>query len=219
MNPVLLQPIYECECAGRLCRCDNPDAGDEVPVEDLSLYPRTLWIDGGATTGWAVVWFDPDVLFDPDKKPSRAPVAWWAGMVIGPEISHVDYVMAKIRREGIGGEGLCVGAEGFTVHQVQKEASFLSSPRVAAMLEWALHRGQREPDGVFRQRKMPPKQAPVDALSTITDARLKLWNMYLPGADHPRDATRHCLLWMRRLKAMGEDYYDTWHFMDPEEGA
>jgi hypothetical protein len=65
---------------------------------------------------------------------------------------------------------------------------------------------------------MPPKQAPVDALSTITDARLKLFNTYLPGADHPRDAIRHCHLWIRRLKAMGEDFYDMWHFADPEEG-
>lgn len=219
MSPVLLQPIYECECTGRLCRCDNPEPGDEVPLADLAVYPRTMWVDGGSTSGWGIVWFDPDVLFDDNKKPSRAAVAWWAGMVIGPEIAHVDYLMAKIRMEGIGGEGLCVGAEDFIVHETRRERSFLSSPRVAAMLEWALHRGQREPDGVFRSRKMPPKQAPVDALSTITDARLKLFNTYLPGPDHPRDAIRHCHLWIRRLKAMGEDFYDVWHFADAEEGV
>jgi hypothetical protein len=218
MKPVLLQPIFECDCPGKVCRCGAPEVGDEVEPSDLASYPRTLWIDGGQHTGWAVVWFDPDVLFDPEKKPSRSIVAWWAGMVVGPEINHIDFLMARIRMEGIGGEGLLAGAEDFIVHEVKKDRSFLSSPRVAAMFEWALHRGQREPDGVFRSRRMAPKQAPADAITTINDNRLKLMSMYLPGADHPRDATRHCVLWIRRLKNLGEEYYDAWHFADQEEG-
>ncbi len=217
MKPILLQPIYECDCPGKNCKCGAFETGVEIEPEELIMYPRTMWIDGGTHTGWAVVWFDPDILFDEEQKPSRAAVAWWCGMVVGPEINHIDYIMAKLRMTGVGGEGVCVGAEDFIVHSVKKERTFLSSPRVAAMLEWALHRGQREPDGVFRSRRMPPKQAAVDAFSVAPDHRLKLWQMYLPGADHPRDATRHCLMWIRRLKALGEDYYNEWHFVDGEE--
>ncbi len=212
LKPKLLQPIEECDCPREQCKCGAFDAvGKDVELDDLELYPRTLWIDGGEHTGWAIIWFDPDVLFDPTKKSSRAFVAWWAGMVVGPELMHTDYLMAKIRLRGIGGAGLCVGAEDFIVHSVKKERSFLSSPRVAAQTEWALHRGQREYDGVWRHRHMPVKQAPTDAF-TITDDRLRLLQMYLPGADHPRDATRHCVLWLRRLKTMGEQAYDQWHF-------
>lgn len=218
MKPVLLQPIFECDCRGPKCRCGAPEIGDEVEAADLAAFPRVFWIDPGTHTGWACVWFDPDVLFDPEKKPSRAVVAWWAGMVVGPELSHIDYLMARLRMEGVGGEGLCTGYEDFIVHSVKKDRTFLSPARVGFGFEWALHRGQREPDGVFRRRKCPPPQAPVDALSVITDQRLKLWQMYLPGAEHPRDATRHCLLWIRRLKGMGEELYDYWHFMDPDAG-
>lgn len=217
MKPVLLQPIFECDCKTSVCRCGAPLVGDEIDCAELVMYPRVLAIDPGTHTGWAIVWFDPDVLFDGERKTSRAPVAWWAGMVVGPELSQVDYIMARIRTEGVGGEGLCVLSEDFIVQTVKKERTFLSPVRVAAMLEWALHRGQREADGVYRFRKMPPKQSANDAKNTITDDRLKLWQMYLPGADHPRDATRHALLWMRRLKGMGEEFYDSWHFADEEE--
>jgi hypothetical protein len=213
LSPRLLQPIFECECRGRLCRCGAPSAGDDIKPEDLVIYPRTLWIDPGEHTGWAIVWFDPDVLFDPDRKVSRAPVAWWAGMVVGPEVNHVDYLMGKLRLPGVGGEGLACGAEDFIVHSIKKQRSFLSPVRVSSMFEWALHRGHREPDGEFRRRRMA-RQAPVDALNTITDPRLRLYDMWLPGADHPRDATRHALLWLRRLKAGGEDFYNSWHFVD-----
>lgn len=214
LNPVLLQPIFECECRGPICRCGAPEAGDEIKPGDLAEFPRILAVDPGTHTGWSIVWFDPDVLFDESKKVARAPIAWWAGMVVGPELRHCDYLMARIRQEGIGGEGLCVVVEDFIVQTIKKERTFLSPPRVTAMLEWALHRGQREPDGVFRHRRLPPKQSANDAKNTITDARLKLWDMYLPGADHPRDATRHALLWLRRLRGEGEDYYDQWHFVD-----
>ena len=216
MKPVLLQPIFECECRGANCRCGAPEVGSEIEPKDLMAYPRILYVDPGTHTGWAVVWFDPDILFDPDRKTSRAPIAWWAGMVLGAELGHVDFLMERIRIAGIGGEGLCVGIEDFIVHEVKKERTFLSPVRIGSMLEWALHRGQREPDGVFRRRRLPAKQAPVDAMSAITDDRLKLWQMYLPGADHPRDATRHCLLWLRRMKAYGEEFYDKWHFDDQE---
>lgn len=216
LKPVLLQPIYECDCKTSVCRCGAPEVGSEVDVADLAVYPRTFWIDPGEHTGWACVWFDPDILFDGKSKPSRAMVAWWCGMVLGPEVNHIDYCMQRLRLDGVGGEGLCAGTEDFIVQSIKKQRSFLSPARVGSMFEWALHRGQREPDGVFRRRTMPPKQAPIDALN-IDDGQLKLFQMYLPGADHPKDATRHCILWIRRLHQQGEEYYNQWHFADDEE--
>lgn len=216
LNPVLLQPVFECECRGAKCRCGAPETGDEIKPEDLVAFPRVLAVDPGTHTGWSIVWFDDEVLFDETKPVSRAPVAWWSGMVVGPEIRHTDYLMARIRQVGVGGEGLCVVVEDFIVRRMAMERTFLSPVRVTEQLRWALHRGQREPDGVFRHRRLPDLQSPSDAKSTVTDNRLKLWQMWLAGADHPRDATRHALLWLRRLRGRGEAFYDTWHFTDEE---
>ncbi len=174
MKPTLLQPIFECSCRTSRCRCGAPEVGDSVDPEDLVMFPRVFAIDPGTHTGWACVWFDPEMLFDPDRKASRAPVAWWAGMVVSPELDQVDFLMGRLREEGVGGEGLCCIAEDFVVHEIKKDRTFLSPVRIAAAFEWALRRGQREADGVFRSRRMPPKQAPVDAKRSLTDDRLKL---------------------------------------------
>lgn len=41
-------------------------------------------------------------------------------------------------------------------------------------------------------------QQPSDAKRTITDERLKRWNVYQAGSDHIKDAQRHGILFMRR---------------------
>lgn len=37
-----------------------------------------------------------------------------------------------------------------------------------------------------------------EAKTTVTDARLKRWDLYVPGPDHVRDAMRHGILFMRK---------------------
>lgn len=41
-------------------------------------------------------------------------------------------------------------------------------------------------------------QTPSDALSFMTDAKLKRLGLYTPGPDHARDATRHLVLYLVR---------------------
>lgn len=45
-------------------------------------------------------------------------------------------------------------------------------------------------------------QSASDAKGTITDERLKRWNLWTPGKQHGRDATRHLLLWLRRHQTL-----------------
>jgi hypothetical protein len=216
-RPILLGDIYEeCQCTKK-CKCGRsllPDAGHEIDCEDLMSYPRVLGIDPGTHTGWGLLWFDPDVLFDPEKKVSRSLIAWQAGMVLGPEASQIDWLAHRIGTLW-GGEGLAVVVEDFIVRSVRMERTFLSPVRIGSRLEDRLYVGVREPDGRRRRREVSI-QAPSDALSVCTDQRLKTWQTYLPGAPHPRDAIRHCHLWLRRLKAGGEDMYNSTHFVDQE---
>jgi len=38
----------------------------------------------------------------------------------------------------------------------------------------------------------------------MTEPRLKLWGRWKPGAEHGRDAQRHCLLFLRRFASQPE---------------
>lgn len=218
--PRLLADVYEpCDCPKRKCRCgaeQAPTVGDEIKAEEITSFPRVFAVDPGTHTGWACLWFDPDVLFDQNLKVSKALVAWQAGMALGPEIRQVDFLLHRVR-QFYGGEGLAVVVEDFVPRRLAMERTFLSPVRVGHMLAYGLHRGGREVDGEIRRRNVAMWSSANDAKNVCTDDRLKIWNTYLPGPDHPRDATRHAHLWMRRLKAGGDELYNQSHFVDEEE--
>ena len=186
----------------------------EEALDRLPSYPRVLAVDPGTHTGWCVLWFDPDVVFNKGLPIARSHLAYHCGMLLGDEMSQVDHLVALGKKYRVGGEGLAVVHESFRVRSVHMEEEFLSPARVTAAHRYALHRGVRDFDGVRRRRRVFMQEA-VDAKSVATDARLQLMDMYLPGADHPRDATRHAVLWVRLLRSRGEMFYDNAHFVDP----
>ncbi len=191
----------------------HEDSG--LTFDDLSAFPRILAVDPGTHTGWAVVWFDPDVVFDNKKKIIRATVAWQAGLALGSENNIADFLVRLHKRDDVGGEGLAVVHETFRVKAIRMQEEFLSPARISAKHEYAMHKGIREADGVVRRRE-PFWQEPTDALNVANDDQLRMWQMHLPGKDHPRDATRHALLWIRLLRAKGEEFYDHAHFVDEQ---
>ena len=210
-SPVLLRDIWEpCNCS-RKCLCGRdelPDVGEAVEPSWLESYPRVFALDPGTHTGWACVWFDPDVVFG-GQKISQSPVAWQAGMALGPEQQQVDFLLSMVCRGGrFAGPGLGVVVESFVVARISQEQTFLSPVRVGHMFAYGWH--------LLAGREVAAWQSPSDAKNVITDQRLRLWEMYLPGPDHPRDATRHALLWLRRLRQNGEDLYDASHFGNGE---
>lgn len=192
---------------------------DRASAETLGGFPRVLALDPGKTTGWAVVWFDDDALFDTQQSIQRAPVAWIAGMWLGPEVGHMDALMRMLRKSPIGGDGLAIVCEDFIPRAAFQDRDFLSPVRLTAMFRAGLHMGSFEADGVARRRTINPEniQSASDAKRVITDQRLDTWQMYLPGKDHPRDATRHALLWIRKLRGRGSEFYNKHHFIDNEE--
>lgn len=207
----------------KVCNPDHPPADKKEDAllgrRPLEGWPRVLAIDPGTHTGWAVIWFDDDLLFDTTKKSTRALVAWQAGMFLGDEDDQVDSVRWLLKRQDIGGDGLAVVVEGFRVRSINMAWEFLSPARIGGAIRYMCKRGVRGPDGVVRHRKIY-WQDPSEALGQggVSDQVLQLNHIYLPGADHPRDATRHAFVWMRKLRSpgRGEEFYDTAHFVDDD---
>jgi hypothetical protein len=82
-----------------------------------------------------------------------------------------------------------LGSEGFTLRMQSTDPRLLEPVRFNAVLE----------DRLWGSGVPVEIQSPSDAKSTITDARLRLWGLWKPGAEHGRDAQRHGLLFLRRF--------------------
>ena len=135
----------------------------------------------------------------------RSVLAWQAGYVRGEDDEQVDQILDFASR--LGGRGLLVGIETFVVRQLNASDDFLSPVRIRAILQYELRKGllNRGDQLSVADKKRLWTQSPSEAKTTVTDSRLKLWNMFTPGPDHPRDATRHALLHLRKLKNSGRD--------------
>ena len=111
------------------------------------------------------------------------------------EDQQVDKMMTSIRACWVhydldpSRDVLAVVAERFTLRQMDMDDDLLAPVRLNAKLERDLrHTGMRL-----------WLQTPSDAMRTVTDARLKHWNVYDPSSGkHARDADRHSILFARR---------------------
>jgi hypothetical protein len=84
--------------------------------------------------------------------------------------------------------------EDFIPREQNMSRDFLSPVRITARLDqlmWELNAATTH------------RQQPSEAKTTCTDDRLKAWGFYEGGHNdrHSRDATRHCLLFLRKLRA------------------
>lgn len=111
------------------------------------------------------------------------------------EDGQVDRMMELIRgawgaydvEEGL--DTFAVVAEDFILRMLSMDRNLLTPVRLNAKLE-------RDMRGVGFRLHL---QSPSDAKQAVTDARLKLWNVYDRGSGvHARDAQRHGILFLRR---------------------
>lgn len=174
----------------------------------LASLPRVFAVDPGESTGWCVLWWDPEVLWDPAQSIIRSHVAWRAGTISGGgENEQMALVLRHLRKYGSAEEGCAVILEDFVLRAMKTmDRNLLAPVRYNAALQFSMWRGLRGVDGESR-RWEPSFQSANDAKNVVTDARLKLWNMYAEGPDHARDATRHAALHLRKLRAGGEDMF------------
>jgi len=190
------------------------------PSEDEHLWwPRVQWIDPGGVSGLAVVWFDPKALFS-GATTAKVVLAHSEMYLSGPEDGPNGHVSRFLRvarglnlEEAEGGPeyrpGLALGCESFVPRMMNKDWEFLAPPRLRAAISYQL---SMEHNHLTGQLGVPlHAQSPSDAKGSFEDARLKALRMYTPGPDHIRDATRHCLLWIRKLRGNGLDFFKSAH--------
>lgn len=153
-----------------------------------------LAIDPGVTTGWCQLIIPASSMFPPAPSSIRGICA---GEIRGDETAQVKTICQYARDiGGLSGRGPAIACEDFQLRGlVSTSRDVLAPVRIAAKLDYAIQAGHAGDNS-----HMPPMAMPSEAKGTITDERLKKWDMWIPGSAHKRDALRHALLCLRRAK-------------------
>jgi hypothetical protein len=171
----------------------RPNSGT-LPVSVLPI----LGLDPGGTTGWSLLvirkeWLERDIFSWNLDTILANKLSWEHGEV--PTAGCEDDAVWRIAKLIEDWPSAAIVSEDFILRPERKEKSreLLSPVRITAKIETYLWRSKRR---MFLQQ-------PSQAKSTITDERLKFWSCYTSegGMQHARDADRHVLLFLRRLKA------------------
>lgn len=151
-----------------------------------------VWADPGVTTGWSVHRVPIRVLLSVGQV-AALPVTWWRlGQYRSTDTSAaVDTYLELCRGVWYQAEDddvVVIGYEGFHLMMQSSDPALLEPVRFEAVL-----RDRLRGSGVVVERQMPGER------SIITDARLRLWGLWVPGKDHGRDAQRHGLSFIRKF--------------------
>lgn len=156
-------------------------------------------IDPGGTTGISTIWYWPAALINPKVPIQRCMMAWEAACLFGNENEQALESLKWIANR-TNDDDLNVVIEDFILQSAIKGRELLSPVRIGHKIDYQLWRGIKVATGKKLQAK-PYWQSANDAKSVVTDVRLQEAAMYTPGPDHARDATRHGVLWLRRMRA------------------
>lgn len=175
----------------------------------LPLYPHpqdpclvVVSFDPGGTCGWAVHKVGREALEIGGWTFARVGHLSWAyGEFKDRSEAYMVDQMIELTREAWaecdfeGGDVLAAVVESFQLRMFSQDDNLLSPVRVRAMYDYGM-RGAGVP--IFYQ-------TPADAMRTVTDERLNLWNLWRehPGMtkdelEHRRDAQRHGILFARK---------------------
>lgn len=154
-----------------------------------SGFPTVIAFDPGGTTGWSAISVHPDSLVDPDVPILDNIIHWDQGQIEGDEYTQVDIILEMLDLW----DGAAAVMEDFQLRTISAE---LSPERIKTIAGWALSRLFDPTRSLFLQ--MPSMK------ETASDDRLKRWDLYRPGEQHARDATRHAIVFLRRAKASGQ---------------
>jgi hypothetical protein len=181
--------------------------------DEITWWPRVMWVDPGVVSGVSIIWFHPAALYA-GVSTTKCILAWWESYLRGPEDDQTCQLTEIVKQIG-GPSGLAIGVETWIMQQMNQSQDFLSPVRLRAKIEYALYKGLRENDGQIRRRTIQGQSA-SEAKNAINDQRLKLMGMYTPGPDHVRDSTRHCVLWIRKLRNRGTVAFRAAHGWEKE---
>lgn len=182
----------------------------------LSLVPPRLvviWFDPGVTVGWCLLRVPLDRLLDNGQVAARPWVQFKAGQYkMGGTSANVDRALDMARVADVDlcedGDRFVLGAEGFTLRMLSMDEELLEPVRWLAVLRDRL-RGSGQALEI---------QGASDALRTITDDRLKAWDLW-HSSEHARAATKHALLYLRRYVKLSEVRQRARVIVDPDQAA
>jgi hypothetical protein len=148
---------------------------------------RILAVDPGKITGVSVFWF---------WRSSGKVIAWAETLITHDEDQQVLDLLGFL--EVLAGEGRTdVLVENFTVHSVKKEASFLSPVRIGRSFRFAVLLVKWSGKYLY---PVEIYMVEPSEMASMDDARLKHLGFFTPGPDHRRDATRHVLMHLKRVR-------------------
>lgn len=151
-----------------------------------------ITFDNGGTSGWSLFGVWPEAMHDPRTRILDSIAFWSAGQFTGTEGQQVDQMMGLIEAWPDETRILC---EDFILQQFSMARDLLAPVRINARLEDRLY-------VVSGGERYITYQQPSLAMRTITDEMLKTWGFWnvLKGQQHARDAVKHNITWLRRLK-------------------
>jgi hypothetical protein len=196
----------------------NPEDGVwdvNDPEWEMTFWPRIMFGDMGTQSGVTVIWFHPMRLTDTSQPSTRSILAHWSSYIDGPENDQAREFCRLAR--GLGGEfGLRIGLEKFVVERIGKEETFLSSPRIASKVDFALWSGIRDHDDVVRRRAVSWQMPSEIEKGGRGDERLKLHRLHTPGPDHINDAMKHCLVHLGKMRTAGFGTFEKMYGWNPD---
>lgn len=159
-------------------------------------WATTVWVDPGGTTGWGVMSVDPEDLVG--QKPLHRIIAHWA---CGESKGNENQMASEMLELFDVWDDAAIGLEKFTLRQMAVELSPVS---VSAKIEYGLWL-QEKWDAEDNNRPMGRgrflyRQEPSLAKRTLTDDRQRDWGLWVAGADHKRDAIKHCYTFLQRMR-------------------
>ncbi len=159
----------------------------------LDRVARILAVDPGSITGVCVLWVS--------RKTGKV-LAWAETLITHNEDQQVFDLLELL--ELLSAQGMVdVVIEDFTVHSVRKEKTFLSPVRIGRKFEFGIL--ERRLNGQYFYR-VSSWMVPPSEMSGMDDTRLKALGYFTPGPDHRRDATRHGLLHLKRVRSFLQKY-------------
>jgi hypothetical protein len=172
-------------------------------VEDVTVMPGpalvVIWADPGVTTGWCVLRVGISELLREGQVGVLRTLWWRVGQFRHSTTSaSVDSYLALCRAAWAKADEedvVVIGYEGFSLGMQTRDPDLLEPVRFEAVLKDRL---RESGSGVVAERQMPGER------SVITDSRLRLWDMWVPGPDHPREALKHGLVFLRRFAGQEE---------------
>lgn len=181
---------------------------DEILYDGTTGDPTVVWFDPGGITGWGVFSVHPDALTDPSFRVLDNITHWACGQFVGGEANQVDQMVELAR----SWPGAAIGCEDFILRKFERGRELLAPVRMNAAFSYAMRRGVTfVRDGRTGEHKPEVDrsgyvtihyQQPALAMTTMTDDRLKALGYYerTVGLQHARDAVRHCITFLKRLK-------------------